>query len=134
MTEFNEYESWIYFLKNIWDQKLQTKKFYYYINDIILFNKGIPYRWLYTNGEGVIAKRKDDQLMPSTILRLFKIKSKFNNEQSKIAIIWFLDSYTNKLTKLLADSYELENILKSNSREIVSMQPNAIGDVLNGQF
>ena len=45
----DNFESFCFFNKSIWNSSLNAKKFHLNIPDTILFKNGVPIRWLFTS-------------------------------------------------------------------------------------
>ena len=114
-VELSEVESFSYLFKTLWEPEARKREICH-ILDTVLFTGGRPGRWLFTSNEGEVLKRKDENLNPFEILRVFKQKSKFGKGlkdhtlKTKIATVWFVNS-KNSIQSYLVDDLQLKSIL-----------------------
>jgi len=135
-VELSEVESFSYLFKSLWAADTD-KRHIMYICDTILYKNGRPARWLFTNGDGEVMKRKDENLNTQEIVRMFKSKStggagvKDHRLKSKIATVWFVNT-KNQIQGYLVDDLQLRSVLSETLSEVLAVQLYIGGHNLKG--
>jgi hypothetical protein len=125
-VELSDVESYHYLMKCLWDHDA-TKKNHVTILDTVLYKAGRPHRWLFTNNDGCVMKKKDENLNSREIIRVFKARSKamqgskHHEMTGKIAIVWYVDD-KNNIQSYFVDDLQLRSILEENVYECLAVQ------------
>ena len=124
--ELSDVESFSYLMKCLWD-KDHIKREHMAILDTIVYKDGRPFRWIFTNNEGFVVKKRDENITPNEVLRVFKQRAKTMNGSkhhsliNKIALVWYVDSRNNIQSHLL-DDVQLKSFLEDNIYECLAVQ------------
>ncbi len=124
--DLNEVESFSFLFKCLWSAE-SGKRSAMHIMDTILYRAGRPARWLFTNHEGFVMKRKDENINTQEIVRMFKAKSssgvgvKDHRLKTKIATIWYVNQ-RNQIQGYLVDDLQLRGILEDTLPEVLAVQ------------
>ena len=124
--ELSDVEGFSYLMKCLWD-KDHLKREQMAILDTIIYKEGRPFRWIFTNNEGFVVKKRDENITPNEVLRVFKqrartmIGSKHHSLINKIALVWYVDARNNMQSHLL-DDVQLKSFLEDNVYECLAVQ------------
>ena len=135
-VELTDVESFHYLMRCLWD-KDHMKKEHLVILDTILYKNGRPFRWMFTNNDGCVMKKRDENLNPREIIRVFKSRSKAmqsgkHHEMSgKIAIVWYVDD-KNGIHSHFVDDIQLRSFLEEPVYECLAVQLYIGGFALKG--
>ena len=124
--ELSEVESFSFLMKCLWDKE-HVKREQMAILDTIVYKEGRPFRWIFSNNEGYVVKKRDQNITTAEVLRVFKQKSKVMKGSkhhsliNKIALVWYVDARNNMQSHLL-DDVQLRSFMEDNIYECLAVQ------------
>jgi hypothetical protein len=121
VVELSNVESFSFLFKSIWSP-VETIDGRSKLNvlDVILFDKGVPFRWLFTSSKtGEIMKKKSEKLNSVEIIKSMKSRAHTlscdkHALRSSIATVWNLDTSNNTIFSYVVDEIGLVNLFEDN--------------------
>jgi hypothetical protein len=119
VVELSNVESFSFLFKSIWSP-VETIDGRSKLNvlDVILFDKGVPFRWLFTSSKtGEIMKKKSEKLNSMEIIKSMKSRAHTlscdkHALRSSIATIWNFDTSNNTIFSYVVDEIGLVNLFE----------------------
>lgn len=121
VVELSNVESFSFLFKSLWSPvETIDGRFKLNVLDVILFDKGVPFRWLFTSSKtGGIMKKKSEKLNFIEIIKSMKSRAHTlscdkHALRSNIATIWNLDTSNNTIFSYVVDEIGLVDLLEDN--------------------
>jgi hypothetical protein len=141
VVELSNVESFSFLFKCIWSpSEILDGRSKLNVLDVILFDKGVPFRWLFTSSKtGDIMKKKSEKLNSMEIIKSLKSRAHSlscdkHALRSIVATVWYLDTSNNTILSYVVDEFGLVNLFedKYSSDKVLAIQVYLNGWPLKG--
>jgi hypothetical protein len=119
VVELSNIESFSFLFKSVWSpSETVDGRSKLNILDVILFDKGVPFRWLFTSSKtGDIMKKKSENLNSMEIIKSLKSRAHTlscdkHAMRSTVATVWYLDTSNNTILSYVVDEFGLVNLFE----------------------